>query len=483
MRTVVPIWMLCLGVLRLAGTSGEEVCSDTLPPVLVDPVQHKCNDDYECVGNVFGCLCPSPQSSNTIYPDCDVWPSYPRRGRCMCKLQPTPAAADRAVLVLPVYQEVPAVQEFVTHTGESHWVVECPVCNTNYQGQLSPNDPQGCRMRPDGVKAQNTAMEKQALDQLYHNTLGVLWLRNWDTSIVPCERYGVRCRGTTVVALELSDNNLQGMIPPSIATNLPDLEVLDLSHNLLSGTIPSELGGFVLLTHLLLGHNRLNGDIPSLSSCSFLATLDLSHNRLTGPINLHTLLPVRSSPPFPPPKPRAAGSSSSATAAAAAATQQQVSSLVHLHLQYNGLSKILAPAAEDASTRKWNLKLLDFSHNVITGALPPFFLYLPSLTALDLSHNLLSGMLPPFPLVSDLRRVSLRGNAISGNFPSSWERLWDVTRLSELEEQSGTDDGGLLLDVAHTCLQGNVSKVLARQGNATRVTYDTSSAYNNALNA
>ena len=105
------------------------------------------------------------------------------------------------------------------------------------------------------------------------------------------------------------------------------------------------------------------------------------------------------------------------------------------------------------STRKWNLKLLDFSHNVITGALPPFFLYLPSLTALDLSHNLLSGMLPPFPLVSDLRRVSLRGNAISGNFPSSWERLWDVTRLSELEEQSGTDDGGMLLDVAHTCLQ------------------------------
>ena len=81
------------------------------------------------------------------------------------------------------------------------------------------------------------------------------------------------------------------------------------------------MGELVLLTRLVLAHNRLSGTLPDFSNCSFLATLDLSHNRLSGAINFATLVPTRLAPPFPIPKPSVSSSSSHATAAAAGAQQ------------------------------------------------------------------------------------------------------------------------------------------------------------------
>ncbi|WVZ88735.1 hypothetical protein U9M48_035219 [Paspalum notatum var. saurae] len=61
--------------------------------------------------------------------------------------------------------------------------------------------------------------------------------------------------------LNLSHNHLSGPIPSTI-NSLSELEILDLSHNNLSGTVPSSLGSLVGLTQLDLSYNNLSGFVP-----------------------------------------------------------------------------------------------------------------------------------------------------------------------------------------------------------------------------
>ena len=341
------------------------------------------------------------------------------------------------------------------------------------QGQLSPDDLRGCRMPtsmlPNAtIGSQNSLEERAALDLLYNATMGVLWLRGWDLSAPPCQRDGVQCRGQRVVGLELSDNNLQGQMPASLPIALPLLERLDLSRNKLSGQIPGTLGALKLLTYLSLAHNRLGGSVPDLSGCHYLSFLDLSHNTLTGALDLSRSMPMRLVPPITPPQVSAAG------------TQQREVPLIDLRVQHNGLSTLyVPPPTESIGVTRWRLQQLDLSHNIFTGILPRFFLELPELRDLDLSNNLLTGQLPDLPDTAAfaLRRISLRGNALTGSMPPSWKRLWDMGTLVENDARTGSGDGGLLLDLADTCVSGNLSHILVRQGNLSQVARDTSDSY------
>ncbi|XP_068653696.1 MDIS1-interacting receptor like kinase 2-like [Aristolochia californica] len=85
--------------------------------------------------------------------------------------------------------------------------------------------------------------------------------------------------------LNLSRNQLSGQIPARIGQSTL-LQKLDLSGNNLTHPIPDELGDCQNLITLKLGMNKLNGSIPfRLGSLTFLQTeLDLSQNLLTGSI-------------------------------------------------------------------------------------------------------------------------------------------------------------------------------------------------------
>ncbi len=84
--------------------------------------------------------------------------------------------------------------------------------------------------------------------------------------------------------LDLSENVLGGTIPPELG-QLSRLRVLDLSRGVLSGTIPHELGQLIQLDRLDLAYNNLGGSIPSdLGAIATLRTLDLENNDLTGTI-------------------------------------------------------------------------------------------------------------------------------------------------------------------------------------------------------
>jgi Leucine-rich repeat (LRR) protein len=89
---------------------------------------------------------------------------------------------------------------------------------------------------------------------------------------------------TTLTAIDISDNALDGSIPASLG-NLVSLHVLNMSHNAFSGEIPPQLGTMTALESLDLSSNMLSGEIPQeLTDLTFLSILNLSNNQLDGRI-------------------------------------------------------------------------------------------------------------------------------------------------------------------------------------------------------
>ncbi|KAK1425407.1 hypothetical protein QVD17_20759 [Tagetes erecta] len=83
-------------------------------------------------------------------------------------------------------------------------------------------------------------------------------------------------------SIDLSYNMLNGSIWPEFGM-LKRLHVLDLKHNSLSGEIPSELSGMTSIETLDLSYNNLSGRIPpSLVSLSFLSWFSVAYNHLSG---------------------------------------------------------------------------------------------------------------------------------------------------------------------------------------------------------
>ena len=88
----------------------------------------------------------------------------------------------------------------------------------------------------------------------------------------------------SMIFLDLSYNMLGGSIPKELGSPYY-LYILNLAHNNLSGSIPEELGGLKNVNILDFSYNMLQGTIPqSLSGLSMLTEIDLSHNNLSGMI-------------------------------------------------------------------------------------------------------------------------------------------------------------------------------------------------------
>ncbi len=142
--------------------------------------------------------------------------------------------------------------------------------------------------------------ECRFLEALYRSsTLNAPWRRadGWLASAAVCGTettppwYGVRCSesGTAVTALDLSSNNLNGVLTfPLSREELAALEALaaiDLTDNALSGPLPGALGELRGLRELSLGGNQFQGALPAaLGRLSRLTWLDLGDNMLSGSI-------------------------------------------------------------------------------------------------------------------------------------------------------------------------------------------------------
>ena len=202
------------------------------------------------------------------------------------------------------------------------------------------------------VKLGNRMLDREALIALYNETGGPNWTNNtdWLTNASPDVWHGISTETSNdrVTEVDLSENNLFGVIPPEIG-NLKALEILGLYGNMLSGEIPSEIGNLKWLEILWLNRNLLSGEIPTtIGSLSKLYVLDISDNQISGgiPVGIGNL-----------------------------------KALELLHLSRNQLSGEIPPEIGQLM----NLKYLDLSWNEnLSGTLPIELTTIPSLSELNL---------------------------------------------------------------------------------------------------
>ncbi|KAK6275451.1 hypothetical protein POUND7_005160 [Theobroma cacao] len=94
----------------------------------------------------------------------------------------------------------------------------------------------------------------------------------------------LRITGEALQFLDLSENLLSGTVP-NCFQQWPYLQVLNLANNNFSGRLPSSIGSLVSLVMFNLHNNSFSGELPSsLNNCTEVKFMDLSDNRLSGEI-------------------------------------------------------------------------------------------------------------------------------------------------------------------------------------------------------
>ncbi|OWM85811.1 hypothetical protein CDL15_Pgr012061 [Punica granatum] len=94
----------------------------------------------------------------------------------------------------------------------------------------------------------------------------------------PIPEWFGRVRSNTLIRLDLSSNNFTGEIPSSIC-QLSSMTYMFLSNNRLNGAIPGCLGNLSNISSLDLSHNLLQGPLPrSLANCTSLWSFSVGYN-------------------------------------------------------------------------------------------------------------------------------------------------------------------------------------------------------------
>ncbi|KAK8602027.1 hypothetical protein V6N12_051849 [Hibiscus sabdariffa] len=232
---------------------------------------------------------------------------------------------------------------------------------------------------------------------------------------------------TNLVQIHVDDNLIYGPIPPQIS-NLVNLTLLNLSSNLLNGSIPYELCRMEKLERVYLSNNSLSGEIPAaLGNITHLGLLDLSMNKLSGsiPDSFANLPQLRRLLLY--------GNQLSGTIPLSLG---KCVNLEILDLSRNKLSGIIP--GEVAGLR--SLKLyLNLSSNHLHGPLPLELSKMDMVLAIDLSSNNLSGTIPSqLGNCIALEHLNLSSNSLEGELPGSIGQLPYLKELNvALNQLSG----------------------------------------------
>ncbi|WRX29454.1 Leucine-rich repeat - like 10 [Theobroma cacao] len=252
--------------------------------------------------------------------------------------------------------------------------------------------------------------------------------------------------------LDLSHANLSGSLPNFIG-NLVSLKHLDLSFMNLSGALPNSIGNLVSLEYLDLSFTNLSGALlNSISNLVSLEYLDLSFMNLSGawhnPIsNLRSLKYLSlSGAPICPGSLNLIGN---------------LVSLEELHLRACNISRIMLRSLGNYFSGQIpsslanlsqlnafpNLIHLDLSVNFLNGTLPSWLYTTSSLKSINLQHNQLSGHIKQFQHIS-LERIILGNNKLQGLDPSSMSQLVNLTLLDlSSNNLSGIEESDLFSKV------------------------------------
>ncbi|XP_062011189.1 receptor-like protein 2 [Rosa rugosa] len=257
---------------------------------------------------------------------------------------------------------------------------------------------------------------------------------------------------THLTHLNLSHNSLYGSLDQTeLFLSLNDLEILDLSYNLLFGVLPSSLPS----SHIRmvdLSSNRFHGAVPSsfFQQAWNLTGFNVSNNTFSGPIP-------------------------------SSICRHSSSSLRHLDFSFNNFTGSISSGLGNCS----KLQVFRAGHNYLSGSLPKDMFNsttleeislplnslngsmsdgianLTNLTTLDLSYNQLSGVLPlHLGKLSKLKHILLDFNYLEGSLPLS---LMNCTNLVEL--RMGTNNLGGDISMLNFSKLSQLSKLDLRKNN------------------
>ncbi|XP_056172655.1 receptor-like protein 7 [Syzygium oleosum] len=187
--------------------------------------------------------------------------------------------------------------------------------------------------------------------------------------------------------LVLSFTNISGRLPDSIV-NLGNLSRIELVNCSFDGNIPSSFANLSQLAYLDFSFNNFTDSIPSLSKSKNLTQITLSHNKLTGQINL---------------------------------------------TQWESLLSLL---------------ILDLRFNLLEGNVPSSLFTLPSIQKLKLSNNQFSSQVKgSFNATSHmLNTLDLSNNNIGGELPMY---IWKLQGLKYLSLSSNNFSGSFHINLVH----------------------------------
>ncbi|XP_077225784.1 receptor kinase-like protein Xa21 [Tasmannia lanceolata] len=187
---------------------------------------------------------------------------------------------------------------------------------------------------------------------------------------------------TQLTDLDLPFNNLQGSIPLSLA-NCTKLLRLSLSRNNLRGTIPKQIIGLSSLSiQLDLSQQIFTGSLPSeVSNLKILAGLDASQNKLSGEVP---------------------------------STLANCKSMRELYMHGNSFQGDVS----SVFTTLTSIEALDLSYNNFSGKIPKYLEGFKFLQYLNLSFNNFEGEVPKQGVFGNASAISVMGNVnLCGGIP------------------------------------------------------------------
>lgn len=274
--------------------------------------------------------------------------------------------------------------------------------------------------------------------------------------------------------LLLYNNSISGTIPSSLCS-LENLEVLDLSRNMLTGEFPNcqeNSEPFMELRILKLNTNNLSGEFPSaFKGRPFVAFVDLSYNQFSGNLPVWiweemptlALLRLRSNmfyghiPEITTSKqlqfldlaynnfsgsiPHSIVNLSAMTRTSGYSYFLDIILLGKVYHLYNSeyywvsfreqVSVSTKGQQLELSSELSHMVILDLSCNSLTGVIPQDIGALIALKGFNLSWNQLSGEIPvTIDQLKQLESLDLSHNQLSGSIPSSMSGLTYLSRMN-----------------------------------------------------
>ncbi|CAN6566853.1 unnamed protein product [Malus baccata var. baccata] len=267
--------------------------------------------------------------------------------------------------------------------------------------------------------------------------------------------------------LDLSNNNMSGMLPPCLGNFSVDLRVLNLGNNSFSGFLPETYTNTSSLRWIDVSHNQLRGQLPrSLGNCMKLEFIDLSYNKFSDvfPFWLGALPELKllamhgnafyglieepdldnaeyfpelrfldlSSNSFRGKFPSQnmfsgnvmRGVTRNQSTYMTAATSIQTPSLQLIFNEFYTIT-ITSKSVERYYTKiQEAFAVIDISSNKFEGRIPEFIGNLEGLISFNISGNLLTGPIPSsFGNLRRLESLDLSHNKLSGQIPQSLTQL------------------------------------------------------------